>query len=280
MKHLNKKIIIIMVCMAATPRTSAQTAGCAPPGLTDTTALAAALTINADTAIGCKKEKKCIYALPYSRKTSCPDYRRMWLNTGVLFAGGLAALGVLELLPEGSTAWNKEELRKTPFLKRWSMHVRKGPVWDKDDFIFNYVLHPYAGAAYYMSARSLGFNVLGSFLYCAGISTIFWEYGIEAFMEIPSIQDLIITPLSGLVIGEAFYRLKRNIVDNGYRLFGSKIIGNIVAFIIDPVNEVIGLFAGNPCRRLAAAKGAGISCTPWVSAINGKSFGLTISIIR
>lgn len=232
----------------------------------------------ADTLKLMKKEKPCIYELPYSIHTSRPDYKRMWLNTGVLFAGGLTTLGVLELLPENATAWNKEELRKVPFFKRWSNHVKQGPVWDKDDLIFNYVLHPYAGAAYYMSARSLGFNVLGSFLYCAGISTIFWEYGIEAFMEIPSIQDLIITPLSGLILGETFYRVKRHIVDNGYTLFNSKVLGNIVAFLVDPVNEVIGLFAGNPCRELAKRK-VDISCTPWVNSFNGTSFGFTLNII-
>ncbi len=276
MKRKNKKLINLMVCMtAAIPYAAAQTTDapllCEAERTEDT-------CLGVDSARTEKKEKKCIYELPYSTKTSCPDYKRMWTNTGVLFAGGLATLGVLEMLPEGSTAWNKEELRKTPFLKRWSMHVRKGPVWDKDDFIFNYVLHPYAGAAYYMSARSLGFNMLGSFLYCTGISTIFWEYGIEAFMEIPSIQDLIITPVSGIVLGEAFYKLKRHIVNNGYRLFDSKVLGNIVAFIIDPVNEVIGLFAGNPCRKLSQK--TNMCCTPWISTINGNSFGLTFSLIR
>lgn len=276
MRRKNSKLINMMVCMTASiqcaeAQPTKQSPICEPEKIEESCS-------KTDTVHNERKEKKCIYALPYSMKTSCPDYKRMWINTGVLFAGGLAALGVLEMLPEGSTAWNKEELRKTPFLKRWSMHVRQGPVWDKDDFIFNYVLHPYAGAAYYMSARSLGFNVLGSFLYCTGISTIFWEYGIEAFMEIPSIQDLIITPLSGLFIGESFYHLKRHIVNNGYRLLGSKTLGNIVAFIIDPVNEVIGLFAGNPCRKLA--RNMNMNCTPWISMINGKSFGLTISITR
>lgn len=166
-------------------------------------------------------------------------------------------------------------------LERWSYHVRKGPVWDGDNFIFNYILHPYAGAVYYMGARSIGFNQLGSFLYCTAISTIFWEYGIEAFMEKPSIQDLILTPLSGLLLGEVFYKLKRKIVSDGYRLWGSCVWGNIVAFIIDPVNEVIGLFAGNPCRRMQG-KGTmpDISFMPWITPAGGGSAGFTLSIIR
>lgn len=205
----------------------------------------------------------------------------MWLHTGVLFAGGVATLSVLQLLPENATAWNKERITSIPFWKRWSYHVRKGPVWDGDNFIFNYILHPYAGAVYYMGARSIGFNQLGSFLYCTAISTIFWEYGIEAFMEKPSIQDLILTPLSGLLLGEVFYKLKRKIVSDGYRLWGSCVWGNIVAFIIDPVNEVIGLFAGNPCRRMQG-KGTmpDISFMPWITPAGGGSAGFTLSIIR
>ena len=225
--------------------------------------------------------KPNLYALPYSKTLSHPDWKRMCLHTGVLFAGGVATLSVLQLLPENATAWNKERITSIPFWKRWSYHVRKGPVWDGDNFIFNYILHPYAGAVYYMGARSIGFNQLGSFLYCTAISTIFWEYGIEAFMEKPSIQDLILTPLSGLLLGEVFYKLKRKIVSDGYRLWGSRVWGNIVAFIIDPVNEVIGLFAGNPCRRMQG-KGTmpDISFMPWITPAGGGSAGFTLSIIR
>ena len=68
-------------------------------------------------------------------------------------------------------------------------------------------------------------------------------------MEVPSIQDLIITPLVGAVIGECFYNWKRGIVANGYTLLGSSALGYVVAFLIDPVNEFVGLFAGNPCKK-------------------------------
>jgi hypothetical protein len=90
-----------------------------------------------------------------------------------------------------------------------------------------------------------------SLLYCTCVSTIGWEFGIEAFMERPSIQDLFITPLVGSAIGEGFYCIKRYLVGHGYRLLGSPIIGNVVAFICDPINEVIGLFAGNEARKIS-----------------------------
>lgn len=218
------------------------------------------------------------YDMPYSMTANYPDYKRLWLNTGVLFGGGVLALGVLQLLPEDATSWNKKEITSVPLFKRWGQNVSKGPVWDGDNLIFNYVLHPYAGAAYYMGARSLGFNVLYSFLYTTGISTLFWEYGIEAFMEIPSLQDLIITPVAGTIIGESFYLLKRHIVSNGYELFGSRVLGNVVAFIIDPVNEVIGLFAGNPCRDRKAEDGVQVLCSPEIRPEAGSlRLGFTLS---
>ena len=190
-----------------------------------------------------------IYDLPYSMTTRCEDWKRLGSNTGVLFAGGITALVVLQMLPEDATAWNKAEQHSVSLFDRYARHLRAGPVWDGDKAIFNCVLHPYAGGAYYMSARSQGFNVLGSFLYCTFISTCFWEYGIECFMEVPSIQDLIVTPVAGSILGEGFYLLKRHIVNNDYRLFGSSVLGNIAAFVVDPVNEVLGLFRGNPCRK-------------------------------
>ena len=189
-----------------------------------------------------------IYELPYSMTTQCPNWKRLWTNTSVLFAGGITTLVILQMLPEDATAWNKEEQKTVSLFDRYAKHLRAGPVWDGDKLIFNAILHPYAGGAYYMSARSQGFNVLGSFLYCTCISTFFWEYGIECFNEVPSIQDLIVTPIGGTILGESFYLLKRHIVNNDYRLFGSPILGNIAAFIIDPVNEVLGLFFGNKCR--------------------------------
>lgn len=203
-----------------------------------------------------------IYDLPYSRTLSVPNWGRMWANTAVLVAGGTTAMVILEALPEDATAWNRNETKKVPFFKRWVNHVKAGPVWDGDKFIFNWVLHPYAGAAYYMSARSCGFNCWGSFLYSFCISTFFWEYGFESFNEIPSVQDLVVTPVVGSLIGEGFYLIKRHIVDNGYRLLGSPVLGYAVAFICDPVNEVMGYFRGfqrSSVRYRKAMAGQGAS---------------------
>lgn len=193
-----------------------------------------------------------IYELPYSMTGKHYDWKRLWINTATLCGAFVGSLVVLECLPEDATSWNRAELQDVPLFKRWRDHVlREGPEWDHDKFYFNYILHPYAGAVYFMAARSCGFNFWQSLLYCSLISNVGWEFGIEAFMERPSYQDLFITPIVGSIIGEMFYKLKRKIVRNGYRLGGSPVLGNIVVFLIDPVNEVIGLFGGNPARKAA-----------------------------
>ena len=69
-------------------------------------------------------------------------------------------------------------------------------------------------------------------------------------MERPSYQDMIITPVVGSMIGELFYRAKRHIVEHDYTLNGSPVLGNIVVFLIDPVNEVVNLFRGSDTRRM------------------------------
>ncbi len=193
-----------------------------------------------------------IYFLPYSLTLSRPNVRQMRRNTIVLGCAFVGTLFVLECLPEDATAWNRKEIQDhAPCNRWWHNVIEMGPEWDHDKFYFNYLLHPYAGAAYFMAARSCGYNFYQSMLYSALISTVFWEFGIEAFMERPSYQDLFVTPVVGSIIGEAFYKLKRRIVHNGYRLGGSAVLGNVVAVLIDPVNEVIGFFAGNDSRRRA-----------------------------
>lgn len=221
-----------------------------------------------------KHKPVSIYALPYSMTQSNPDPHRLWVNTAVLASAFTGTLLVLECLPEDATNWNRAEIQDVPLFTRWYNHViKEGPEWDGDNPIFNYVLHPYAGAVYFMGARSNGYNFYQSLLYAAAISTIGWEFGIEAFMERPSIQDIFVTPLCGAVIGEAFYRLKREIVANDYTLFGSPVLGTIAAFLIDPLNEVVGIFMGNPARRAAKAR---LQFTPSITP-SYQGFAMTLT---
>lgn len=216
------------------------------------------------------------YALPYSRHvTGGRDWHRMWINTSVLCGAFVTTLLVLECLPEDATAWNRAEIQGTPPMERWYRNIFvKDPEIDHDNGIFNYVLHPYAGAVYFMSARSCGFSFWGSLLYSAAISTVGWEFGIEAFMERPSYQDIFITPLVGSVLGELMYRGKRAIIDRNYELLGSTFLGHTACFFLDPVNEVIDLFRGSPTRRLVKNRKARMTSS---FAVTPSGFSLVIN---
>lgn len=211
----------------------------------------------------------CIYDMPYSLSANYPHYKRLAANTALLFGGGITALGVLSLLPDNATNWNKAEEMKVPMWQRFYNNVMNGPHLDGDNPFFNYVLHPYAGAAYYMSARSQGLNTYYSALYGFAISAIFWEYGIEAFNEIPSWQDLIITPAAGWVLGELFYLGKRYIVQHDYKLLGWKPLGYVAAFILDPVNEFLGYFRGNPAHGWSERHASKVEINSQISLVPG-----------
>lgn len=187
------------------------------------------------------------YARPYSFWNSEVDSGQLQRNTFILFGAGIATMGILYLMPSSFTNW--EDSDETPG-EKWLNNVKEGPVWDKDDFFLNYVTHPYAGAVYYMGARSTGVSAPYSLLYAFVLSAVFWEYGIEAFAEVPSKQDLIVTPVAGAILGEGFYLVKRYIVSNDYRLLNSRILGHIVTMMIDPLSEIFG--GGNSIENNAA----------------------------
>lgn len=214
------------------------------------------------------------YVLPYSRKTTGGEnWGRLWANTAVLAGAFGGTLAVLECLPEEATAWNRAALQRVPPFTRWYRHIFKsGPEWDHDNAIFNYILHPYAGAAYFMAARSCGFSFWRSMLYSACVSTIGWEFGVEACMERPSYQDLVITPVVGSLLGELCYKGKRCIVNNGDELLGSWFLGRMACFFLDPVNEVIDLFRGNPAHAVAKQRRVSGTMMP---TLNGFQVSIT-----
>ena len=84
-------------------------------------------------------------------------------------------------------------------------------VFDHDRFNTNAIGHPLAGTIYYQIARGNGLGVGASFLTTVAASTL-WKYFGEPNQKL-SINDLIVTPAAGWVIGEATYRLGRLFAD-------------------------------------------------------------------
>ena len=182
---------------------------------------------------------RSIYDMEYSLKGNYPNRKQLIDNSKGILGGMLMATGVMMMLPEDMTNWN--EAKGKNIFERWFNNVKQGPVVDKDGFVVNWILHPYSGAVYYMAARSAGYNAWRSLLYVSFVSTFIWEFGLEAFAERPSIQDLLSTPLIGGLMGEGFYLAKRDIVTRDYRVLNCRIIGKLLVFLMDPVTEVMAL---------------------------------------
>lgn len=129
-------------------------------------------------------------------------------------------LGILINAPESISKWeNKEEKFKfSSIMAQYKNSFTKPPVIDKDLFITNYIGHPYEGGFYYNTMRSQGATVLESSLFCLGQSLI-WEYIWEAGIEQPSIQDLITTPLCGILVGELSHIATLSMSRNGFRWY-------------------------------------------------------------
>jgi hypothetical protein len=150
----------------------------------------------------------------------------------------IAGIGVMVYLwnqPSSFTNWYDRDHKN--FVKNYASNILTTPRLDNDDIMTNYVGHPLAGATYYVMARQNDLPWYESFLYSTVMSTFFWEYGLEALVEVPSIQDLIITPVVGSLIGEAMHELKQTIKRNDNKIFGSRIAGRIGMWILDPLGH-------------------------------------------
>lgn len=150
----------------------------------------------------------------------------------------LSSIAALALMPEDFTNWNMAELREKSLFQRWKDNITTGPVWDHDDWAVNYIGHPVSGAWYYTMARNDGLTISESATFSMLMSTFLWEYGYEAFAEVPSIQDLIFTPLVGSLLGEGMFILEGKLDQQGGAVFGSKSLGNISYFFLDPLGRI------------------------------------------
>lgn len=154
----------------------------------------------------------------------------IWKKMGraQLFISGteILCMGILMAMPEEVTKWEPgfiESAKKN--LKRAFTTM---PENDEDDWGFNYVGHPIAGSLYYNSIRSQNATIFQSFLFSFAQSAI-WEYVIEGMAEQPSLQDLIITPIFGTLLGEASHMATISMRRNGFNW-----IEKITVIVINP----------------------------------------------
>src|ERR1700712_1335532 len=130
-------------------------------------------------------------------------------------------------------------------LSSWKYNIQKGWEWDSDRFGINFIGHPYTGSMYFNAARSQGYNYFESVPFAVGGSLI-WEYFGETTK--PSYNDIINTPVNGVFLGEIFYRISSNILDDRIT-GGNRTFREIAAGLIDPVRGLNRLLQGKSFRR-------------------------------
>ena len=116
-----------------------------------------------------------------------------------------ATIGLLYAMPESVSGWTDEQ-KEGYSMSIWWDNVTH-PQIDSDEFYINYILHPYWGAAYFVRARERGYSDVESFWYAVLLSSAY-EFGAEALFEEPSIQDIIVTPVGGTLVGMYFMTVR------------------------------------------------------------------------
>lgn len=124
---------------------------------------------------------------------------------------GVASFAVLWVLPEEISKWPREDRKLNHLLESYS----SPPVWDRDPWFWNYVVHPVFGAYTYLAERNYDESPLRSFLFSTGTS-VAWEYGFEAWIEHPSAQDLLVTSTTGSLLGELSHQATRRLGADGF----------------------------------------------------------------
>ena len=126
----------------------------------------------------------------------------------------------------------------------WKDNIRNGWEWDKDRFGMNYFFHPFSGGMYFNAARSNGYSFFESVPF-AFLGSLEWEYFGETTR--PSYNDFINTPVNGTFLGEIFYRLGSDILDD--RTTGAnRLFRELAVAVISPTRFLSRLFDGDLTR--------------------------------
>lgn len=108
-------------------------------------------------------------------------------------------------------------------------NFKSGFEWDVDGYLMNQFWHPYHGSNYYNLARSNGLGFWESAPYAFG-GSLMWEYFMEN--EPPSYNDIVNTPVTGIILGEISFRVSNLIIDEstvGFERFLREFTSTLIA---------------------------------------------------
>ncbi|HSC35308.1 MAG TPA: DUF3943 domain-containing protein [Thermodesulfobacteriota bacterium] len=142
----------------------------------------------------------------------------------------------------------------------WS-NLTSEPLWDdEDDFVVNWVLHPFFGMLSYQFYRARGHSVWASALGSVIQSTLF-EYGIEGWAVRPSGLDLIVTPALGVPLGWTMEQFSEWLIQQDSK------VARVAAYVTNPtrvfvkdtqfglINPVTGAFQYRGQFTISTTKG-------------------------
>ena len=113
--------------------------------------------------------------------------------------------------------------------------------WDSDGYLMNQFMHPYHGSNYFNTARSNGLEFWESAPYALG-GSLMWEYFMEN--EPPSYNDIVNTPITGIILGEISFRVSNLIIDES--TFGfERFLREFTSTLIDPMQGFNRLIRGD-----------------------------------
>lgn len=124
-------------------------------------------------------------------------------------------------------------------------NFRTGLVWDVDGYLNNQFLHPYHGATYYSTARTNGLTFWESAPYAFG-GSLMWEYFMED--QPPSYNDIVNTPVTGIILGEISLRVSEVIIDES-AVGVERFLRETGALVVNPVNGVNRLLRGDMWKQ-------------------------------
>lgn len=133
-----------------------------------------------------------------------------------VFKYNLVIYGAILVLPECLTKWDpKGKFNLHHIADQYHLTFTKPPIIDDDLIVVNFAGHPYQGSFYYNSVRSQGATIFQSAIVCS-LNTVIWEYCWEGSQEQPSIQDLLVTPILGSLLGELIHKATLKMRKNGF----------------------------------------------------------------
>lgn len=148
-----------------------------------------------------------------------PDYLRASLEQVVLLGLGFTQYAANHDL--NSVDWD--------FTYTWTGLRDKlsprGYSFDTNGFDTNFIRHPAAGTTYYWAARSNRLSILEA-LAAAFVSSTLWEY-IGELRERASLNDILVTPLTGMVLGEMTLQLGA-FFDRSCDLLSNRVLGALL----------------------------------------------------